>query len=68
MDITMSNGLRYAYVGCRTTRERNARGDGITVYAVHLDGEWKQLQLVEGLFNPSYLAFDRTVGCLHSAR
>jgi 6-phosphogluconolactonase len=24
----------YAYVGCRTTRERDARGEGINVYRV----------------------------------
>jgi 6-phosphogluconolactonase len=50
----------YAYVGSRTTRERNARGDGINVYRV--DGEtglWVHVQLVPGLLNPSFLAFDR---------
>ncbi len=47
-----------AYVGCRTTRARNARGDGIAVYRV-TDGAWKQVQLVRDLLNPSYLAFDR---------
>jgi len=47
----------FAYVGCRTTRERNARGNGITVYRV--DGGWKQVQAVDGLLNPSFLAFDR---------
>lgn len=51
---------RLAYVGCRTSRERNARGDGISVYAIEADGRWRLLQLLGGLFNPSFLAFDRT--------
>jgi 6-phosphogluconolactonase (cycloisomerase 2 family) len=50
----------YAYVGCRTTKERKARGEGINVYAMNSStGEWKHIQLVKGLENPSYLAFDR---------
>jgi len=49
----------FAYVGCRTSRERNARGDGITVYRIGSDGAWTQVQLVSDLVNPSYLAFDR---------
>jgi 6-phosphogluconolactonase len=49
-----------AYVGCRTSRERNARGDGIGVYHIAPDGSWVQAQLVKDLLNPSFLAFDRT--------
>ncbi|WP_182084369.1 beta-propeller fold lactonase family protein [Aureimonas sp. ME7] len=50
---------RYAYVGCRTTRERNARGEGISVFGVDVDGRW-HLQGVEAtLPNPSYLALRR---------
>jgi 6-phosphogluconolactonase len=50
----------YAYVGSRTTRERNARGDGINVYRVNGEtGAWGHVQLVPGLLNPSFLAFDR---------
>jgi 6-phosphogluconolactonase (cycloisomerase 2 family) len=53
--------VRYrAYIGSRTSRERNARGDGLNVYAV--DGStnvWKHIQLVSGLVNPSFLAFNR---------
>lgn len=26
--------MSYAYVGCRTTRERNARGKGLKVYEI----------------------------------
>lgn len=51
----------FAYVGSRTTRERNARGDGINVYREDAaTGHLTHLQLVSGLANPSYLAFDRT--------
>lgn len=51
----------FVYVGSRTTRERNARGDGINVYREEFEtGGWTHLQLVPGLANPSYLAFDRS--------
>jgi 6-phosphogluconolactonase (cycloisomerase 2 family) len=45
-----------AYVGTRTTRERNAIGRGIAVYRVDAGASrWAQLQVLEGLRNPSYL-------------
>ena len=48
-----------AYVGCRTSRERNARGDGIRVYAIDPDGHrWTPIQLVGDLVNPSFLALN----------
>lgn len=57
----------FAYVGCRTTRERNARGDGINVYRVDAQsGRWEHVQLMPGLLNPSFLAFDRTKRCLYT--
>lgn len=47
----------HAYVGCRTSRERHARGRGIGVYAVDAHtGALTLVQCVEGLVNPSYLA------------
>lgn len=50
----------YAYVGSRTTRERNARGDGISVFRVDPDsGALELVQLASGLVNPSYLALSR---------
>lgn len=50
----------YAYVGCRTTKERNARGEGIGVYEIDSSsGEWRQVQLFRELVNPSFLAIDR---------
>lgn len=47
----------FAYVGSRTTRERNARGDGISVYRVDpRDGGLSLVDVVTDLVNPSYLA------------
>ncbi|SAK67698.1 6-phosphogluconolactonase [Caballeronia calidae] len=47
----------FAYVGSRTTRERNARGDGISVYRVDTGtGALTLVQLVKDLVNPSFLA------------
>ena len=56
----------FAYVGCRTTKERNARGKGISVYRVEPSGEWKHVQLVGDLVNPSFLAMDRTQKYLYA--
>ena len=51
---------RFAYTGCRTTKERGARGKGINVFRVdQTGGVWSHAQLVENLVNPSFLAFDR---------
>lgn len=50
----------YAYVGSRTTRERHARGEGISVF--HVDAARGTLELVgieKELVNPSYLALSR---------
>ena len=51
----------YAYVGSRTTRERNARGKGISVF--RFDPANAALTLLQehgGLVNPSFLAMDRS--------
>ena len=50
-----------AYVGCRTTRERNARGRGLAVFRCDNGKAWTPHQLIEGLRNPSFL-------CLHPTR
>lgn len=42
-----------AYVGCRTTTERNARGKGLTTFEIS-DGTWKELGVTKTLENPSY--------------
>lgn len=49
-----------AYVGCRTTKERNAQGRGLTVFKVHPEKAWEQIQLIEGVPNPSYLCVHPT--------
>lgn len=50
----------FAYVGSRTTRERNARGEGITVYRVDQgSGVLERIQIVGELINPSYLTLSR---------
>lgn len=57
---TRRTTLMYAYVGSRTTRERNARGDGITVYQVDEEkGTLTLVQVVKDLVNPSFLALNR---------
>ncbi|MFC7738777.1 lactonase family protein [Roseomonas sp. GCM10028921] len=57
----------HVYVGCRTTRARNARGDGIQVYRMEASsGRWTHVQLVDGLTNPSFLALDRTERFLYA--
>ena len=45
---------KFAYIGCRTTKERKARGKGISVYKVDGDN-WELVQILEGQVNPSYL-------------
>jgi len=47
----------FAYVGSRTTRARNARGDGISVYRCdESTGSLTLVQVVGDLVNPSFLA------------
>lgn len=59
---------RFAYVGCYTTKERNGRGEGIDVYRIDpASGNWTHVQLLRGLVNPSWLAFDRGQRFLYSA-
>ena len=57
----------FAYVGSRTTRERNARGEGISVFKV--DPQSRSLELVQvvgGLVNPSFLALNRKQDLLYA--
>lgn len=47
----------YAYVGSRTTRERHARGEGISLFRVDADrGTLTRVDIERGLVNPSFLA------------
>jgi len=46
----------YAYVGSRTTRERNARGEGISIFKVDTArGTLTTVDVVRNLVNPSFL-------------
>jgi 6-phosphogluconolactonase (cycloisomerase 2 family) len=57
----------FAYVGSRTSKERNARGEGISVFAVSTDQQQlERIQLVGGLDNPSYLLLNRAGDRLYS--
>jgi 6-phosphogluconolactonase len=59
---------RFAYVGCYTTRQRNGRGEGISVYRIDAStGAWTPVQLVKDLVNPSWLGLDRRARVLYSA-
>ena len=59
----------FAYVGCFTTEKRQARGDGIGVYAVGPEGSvCSQVQHLPGLVNPSFLVMgpgSRTLYAVH---
>lgn len=60
-------GVSYAYVGCYTTAERYARGDGIHVYRVDAEtGVWTPVQHVGNLINPSFLLLRRDQHYLYS--
>lgn len=57
----------FAYVGSRTTRERNARGDGITVWQVDdTTGDLTLVQTVGDLVNPSFLLRHPTLPVLYT--
>ena len=59
---------KFAYVGSYTTKERNARGEGINVYRIDpTTGTWTHVQLVKDLVNPSWLTLDRRQHMLYSA-
>jgi 6-phosphogluconolactonase (cycloisomerase 2 family) len=50
----------FAYVGSRTTRERHARGDGISVFQCDAaTGQLRLVQVLGDLVNPSFLARNR---------
>jgi 6-phosphogluconolactonase (cycloisomerase 2 family) len=57
----------FAYVGSRTTRERHARGEGISVYRVdEIRGALTRVQVVSDLVNPSYLALSASGSHLYT--
>lgn len=57
-----------AYVGCRTTEHRHARGKGIRVFRIEeKTGDWTLLQTLKtGEENPSYQTLDHTHRFLYS--
>ncbi|MCH3950423.1 MAG: lactonase family protein [Acidaminococcus sp.] len=56
----------YAYVGCRTTEKRHARGKGISFYKIDENGNWTLQNITKILDNPSYLSFDRNKNFLYT--
>ncbi|MBU8881334.1 lactonase family protein [Bacillus sp. FJAT-29790] len=59
--------VKFAYVGCRTTKERNARGEGINVFRINPEsGVWTHVQLLKDIVNPSFLTFDRNRSFLYT--
>lgn len=58
--------MNYAYVGCRTTRSRNARGNGLVVYQIEDDGRWIEKQCLFTEDNPSYQCLDLEKKYLYS--
>src|SRR5258708_27536583 len=58
-----------AYVGCYTTKQRNGRGEGISVHRIDpASGAWTQTQLVKTTDNQSWLTFDGQQRVLYSAQ
>jgi 6-phosphogluconolactonase len=58
----------FAYVGCYTSKERNGKGEGISVYRIDAaSGQWTEVQLVREIVNPSWLTLDRQQRCLYAA-
>jgi 6-phosphogluconolactonase (cycloisomerase 2 family) len=63
-----SKPASFAYVGCYTTAQRYARGDGIHIYRVDAEtGVWTHLDRVGELVNPSFLTLSRDQRFLYSA-
>jgi len=58
----------HAYVGSFTTRERKARGKGISVYRVDgVGGAWTLIQANDAMPNPGFLALDHQQRFLYAA-
>ena len=58
----------FAYVGCYTTAQRYARGDGIHIYRTDAEsGAWTHIDRVGDLVNPSFLAASRDRRFLYAA-
>lgn len=57
---------QFAYVGCRTSKKRHARGKGISIYRIVDDGNW-QLKEIIPAESPSFLIMDQTKKYLYVA-
>lgn len=59
--------MKIAYVGCRTTKERNARGKGLKVFEIDgVTGNWTEIQCLNNFENPSYQTLDNKKNYLYS--
>jgi hypothetical protein len=56
----------FAYIGCFTSAQRNARAKGISVYRIDQAGAWTLVQTLETVPNPQFIAFDRQQKFLYS--
>lgn len=57
----------FAYVGSRTTKERKAHGEGISVFRVSpQSGRLDLVQVLSGLVNPSFLAINNSADRLYA--
>jgi 6-phosphogluconolactonase (cycloisomerase 2 family) len=57
----------YAYIGCYTTAQRNARGDGIHVFRIDpKTATWTHIQRIGDLVNPSFLVMSADQRLLYS--
>jgi hypothetical protein len=56
----------FAYIGCFTSAQRNARAKGISVYRIDQTGTWALVQTLETVPNPQFIAFDRQRKFLYS--
>lgn len=53
------NESKFGFIGCRTTKERNARGKGISIYEIDSEDNWNLLDIEEEIVNPSFLILDK---------
>lgn len=60
-----SNEVQFAYVGCRTSVKRHARGKGISIYHIEKDGKWSLKEIVPAE-SPSFLALDHSKRFLYT--
>ena len=64
--ITQGTSM-YAYVGSRTTKERNARGEGISIFKVNPErGTLQLVDIQKDLVNPSFLALSNDGNFLYT--